>query len=95
MAVDYELEGPVARIYLNRPHRLNAVIPELTEGLIDSIGRAARDEARVIVLAGRGRAFCAGHDLKEPIDHESVLQTRARVARIQDVTRAIRRFPAR
>jgi 2-(1,2-epoxy-1,2-dihydrophenyl)acetyl-CoA isomerase len=93
VAVDYELEGPVARIYLNRPHRLNAVVPELTEGLIDAIGRAGTDGARVIVLAGRGRAFCSGHDLKEPIAQESVLETRNRVARIQDVTRAIRGFP--
>lgn len=93
MAVDYELEESVARIYLNRPHRLNAVVPELTEGLIESLGRAGRDGARVVVLAGRGRAFCSGHDLKEPITQETVLQTRSRVAGLQDVTRAIRRFP--
>ena len=93
VAVDYELEESVARIYLNRPHRLNAVVPELTEGLIESLGRAGRDGARVVVLAGRGRAFCSGHDLKEPITQETVLQTRSRVAGLQDVTRAIRRFP--
>ena len=93
MVVDYELDESVARIYLNRPHRLNAVVPELTEGLIDGLARAGRDGARVVVLAGRGRAFCSGHDLKEPIPPESVLETRVRVARIQDVTRAIRRFP--
>ncbi|HEY3905788.1 MAG TPA: enoyl-CoA hydratase/isomerase family protein [Streptosporangiaceae bacterium] len=93
MVVDYELDESVARIYLNRPHRLNAVVPDLTEGLIDGLARAGRDGARVVVLAGRGRAFCSGHDLKEPIPAESVLETRVRVARIQDVTRAIRRFP--
>ncbi|HXS67011.1 MAG TPA: enoyl-CoA hydratase/isomerase family protein [Streptosporangiaceae bacterium] len=93
MAVDYELDESVARVYLNRPHRLNAVVPELTAGLIEGLARAGRDGARVVVLAGRGRAFCSGHDLKEPISQESVLQTRTRVAAIQDVTRAIRRFP--
>jgi enoyl-CoA hydratase/carnithine racemase len=93
VVVDYELDESVARIYLNRPHRLNAVVPDLTEGLIDGLDRAGRDGARVVVLAGRGRAFCSGHDLKEPIPAESVLETRVRVARIQDVTRAIRRFP--
>ena len=33
MVVEYELADSVARIYLNRPHRLNAVVPELTAGL--------------------------------------------------------------
>jgi 2-(1,2-epoxy-1,2-dihydrophenyl)acetyl-CoA isomerase len=93
MVVDYELDQSVARIYLNRPHRLNAVVPELTAGLVAALTRAGTDAARVIVLAGRGRAFCSGHDLKEPVPVETVLQTRQRVDEIQDVTRAIRRFP--
>jgi 2-(1,2-epoxy-1,2-dihydrophenyl)acetyl-CoA isomerase len=93
MVVDYELDQSVARIYLNRPHRLNAVVPELTAGLVAALNRAGTDEARVVVLAGRGRAFCSGHDLKEPVPVETVLQTRLRVDVIQDVTRAIRRFP--
>jgi 2-(1,2-epoxy-1,2-dihydrophenyl)acetyl-CoA isomerase len=93
VAVDYELTEAVARIYLNRPHRLNAVVPELTAGLAAALDRAGRDGARVAVLAGRGRAFCSGHDLKEPIPPETVLVTRLRVEQIQEVTRAIRRFP--
>jgi enoyl-CoA hydratase/carnithine racemase len=92
-AVDYEIDESVARIYLNRPHRLNAVVPELTAGLVDGFRQAEADKARVIVLAGRGRAFCSGHDLKEPTPPESVLTTRLRVDAIQDVTRAIRHFP--
>jgi 2-(1,2-epoxy-1,2-dihydrophenyl)acetyl-CoA isomerase len=93
VAVDYELDESVARIYLNRPHRLNAVVPELTAGLVAALGRAEHDGARVAVLAGRGRAFCSGHDLKEPVPAETVLATRRRVDGIQEVTRAIRRFP--
>ena len=93
MAVDYERDQAVARIYLNRPHRLNAVVPELTSGLVAAIDRAGREGVRVAVLAGRGRAFCSGFDLKEPVRKESVLATRLRVEGIQDVTRAIRRFP--
>jgi 2-(1,2-epoxy-1,2-dihydrophenyl)acetyl-CoA isomerase len=93
LVVDYELTESVARIYLNRPHRLNAVVPELTEGLVTALDRAGTDGARVIVLAGRGRAFCSGHDLKEELPPETMLTTRLRVERIQDVTRAIRRFP--
>ena len=93
MAVDYELSESVARVYLNRPHRLNAVVPELTAGLVAALARAGQEGARVVVLAGRGRAFCSGHDLKEPLPPETVLATRLRVEHIQDVTRAIRRFP--
>jgi enoyl-CoA hydratase/carnithine racemase len=93
VSVDYERDQSVARIYLNRPHRLNAVVPELTEGLVASLDRAGREGTRVAVLAGRGRAFCSGHDLKEPVPQETVLATRLRVDGIQEVTRAIRRFP--
>jgi len=93
VAVDYELTRSVAWIHLNRPHRLNAVVPELTAGLVAALDRAGPDGARVAVLAGRGRAFCSGHDLKEPVPAEPVLATRQRVAGIQEVTRAIRRFP--
>ena len=93
MVVDFELEESVARIYLNRPHRLNAVVPELTDALVKALTRAGQEEARVVVLAGRGRAFCSGHDLKEELPPETVLATRLRVDQIQDVTRAIRRFP--
>jgi 2-(1,2-epoxy-1,2-dihydrophenyl)acetyl-CoA isomerase len=93
VVVDYELDQSIARVYLNRPHRLNAVVPALTAALVAALQRAGDDGARVVVLAGRGRAFCSGHDLKEPIEAESVLMTRRRVDSIQDVTRAIRRFP--
>ena len=41
MIVDYELDRSVARIYLNRPHRLNAVVPELASGLVAAFGRPA------------------------------------------------------
>ena len=44
MVVDYELAGSVAWIHLNRPERLNAVVPELTAGLVAALrpGRAGR-----------------------------------------------------
>jgi enoyl-CoA hydratase/carnithine racemase len=93
MVVEYELADSVAWIHLNRPERLNAVVPELTGALVAAFERAGQDGARVIVLAGSGRAFCSGHDLKEKLPPETVLATRLRVEQIQDVTRAIRRFP--
>ena len=93
MVVEYELADSVAWIHLNRPERLNAVVPDLTAALVAAFERAGADGARVIVLAGSGRAFCSGHDLKEKLPPETMLATRLRVEQIQDVTRAIRRFP--
>jgi enoyl-CoA hydratase len=54
------------RLTLNRPAKLNAISRELREALTSAIDEAAGDpETRVIVIAGAGRAFCAGYDLSE------------------------------
>jgi enoyl-CoA hydratase/carnithine racemase len=78
-------------ITLNRPHRLNAIVPELLEDLIAALEATDRDPAtRAIVLTGAGRAFCSGDDLKEfGTQAADEASTRAYVERIQDVTRAV------
>ncbi|HUJ86456.1 MAG TPA: crotonase/enoyl-CoA hydratase family protein [Burkholderiales bacterium] len=62
----YAVRGRVCRITLNRPRRLNAINREMP-GEIRRAVEAANADSRVhvIVLAGAGRAFCAGYDLKE------------------------------
>jgi 2-(1,2-epoxy-1,2-dihydrophenyl)acetyl-CoA isomerase len=90
--VDYAFADGLAQIHLNRPGRLNAVVPALVDDMLVAFDQARQDGARVIVLAGRGRAFCAGHDLKEPVPRETLPETRERLERIQDVTRRIRAF---
>jgi enoyl-CoA hydratase/carnithine racemase len=51
---------------LNRPHAFNALSEALLEALQSELDALAADpSARVLVLAGAGRAFCAGHDLRE------------------------------
>jgi enoyl-CoA hydratase len=57
--------GPLRRLTLNRPDVLNALSSELVEALSAALRRAADDDARVVVIRGAGRAFCAGYDLKE------------------------------
>ncbi|KID31838.1 enoyl-CoA hydratase/carnithine racemase [Prauserella sp. Am3] len=86
--VELETADGVAVVRLNRPERLNAVAPQLVDDLLRALDDvAASDDARVVVLTGAGRAFCAGHDLKEPTpDGDS----RARLERLQDVTRRLR-----
>src|SRR6266705_395392 len=60
---------PAAVITLNRPEQLNALSTGLMEELGSELERlAARPEVRAIVLKGAGRAFSAGHDLKEMMD---------------------------
>ncbi|NYT26028.1 enoyl-CoA hydratase [Alcaligenaceae bacterium] len=62
----YERIGPVARIWHNRPGMRNAENTRLLEELNTALQQAQRDdEVRVIVLAGKGDHFSAGHDLKE------------------------------
>ena len=83
--------GGVRLVTLNRPHRLNAITPELVADLVAALRAADADEGvRAIVLTGAGRAFCSGDDLKEfdaQVGGEA--ETRAYVEAIQDVTRAI------
>jgi enoyl-CoA hydratase/carnithine racemase len=59
-------EAGVLRLTLNRPQARNALSVALMGALIDVLGHAAKDpQTRVIVIAGAGPAFCAGHDLRE------------------------------
>ena len=56
----------VARLSLNRPDALNALNRPMADALETALTRvAALDEARVLLVTGRGRAFCAGNDIAE------------------------------
>ncbi len=58
--------GPVARLTLNNPERLNALSDDMLAALTDHLAALAEDtQIRAVVLAGAGKVFCAGHDLKE------------------------------
>ena len=60
----YGTDGPVAVITLNRPDRLNALLPGMGRTYADYLRRAEADPGiRVIVVTGAGRGFCAGADL--------------------------------
>jgi enoyl-CoA hydratase/carnithine racemase len=60
----YDIPG-VVRLTLNRPEAFNALSEALLDALQASLVSIAQTDARVVVIAGAGRAFCAGHDLKE------------------------------
>jgi enoyl-CoA hydratase/carnithine racemase len=62
--LDVRIDGAVAWLVLNRPHRGNALDRELGDLLLAATITAANDPAvRCIVLAGEGRTFCAGDDI--------------------------------
>ena len=61
--IAFALDDGIARITLNRPDRLNSFTAQMHEELRDALLSAA--DARVVVLSGAGRGFCAGQDLNE------------------------------
>jgi enoyl-CoA hydratase/carnithine racemase len=85
--VAVEWDGPLATLRLSRPERLNAVSRELIEDVIAALDALEADRnVRVIVLAGAGRAFCAGADLAERagLDEQAVVAHRKRVVALFD-----------
>ena len=63
--VEYEIRDGVAVITLNSPP-VNALGASVRQGVYEAIGRAAADgSVRAVVLAGRGRCFCGGADIRE------------------------------
>ena len=61
--IEFKLEGGIARLTLNRPDRLNSFTVQMHEEVADALARL--DGARVLVLTGAGRGFCAGQDLND------------------------------
>ena len=61
--IDFKTDGPVARITLNRPDRLNSFTVQMHEELREALNSLG--DARVLVLTGAGRGFCAGQDLND------------------------------
>lgn len=61
-----EMERSVATLTLNRPDRYNALSAGLLESICDTLDTIAADNTiRAVILAANGKAFCAGHDLKQ------------------------------
>lgn len=66
----YETEGRVATLTLNRPERLNTIVPPMPDEIEQAVAAANRDpEVRVIVLRGAGRGFCGGFDFSGGLSH--------------------------
>jgi enoyl-CoA hydratase len=66
----YRTQAAIATITLNRPERLNTIVPPMPDEIEAAVDSAVRDPAvRVIVLRGAGRSFCAGFDFGGGFHH--------------------------
>ena len=89
-----DIHEGVATLTLNRPAQYNALSEELLGALQEALdGIASDDSLRVVVLAGAGKAFCAGHDLKQMRSNPDRDYYRALFARCSGVMQTITRMP--
>jgi enoyl-CoA hydratase len=89
----YEAEAGVATLTLNRPDRLNTIVPELIDDLKSALGRAWEDrDVRAIRLRGAGRVFCAGYDISwgaEAMEGEEAQEVWDPIADYQTMSRFV------
>jgi len=91
--IELEQGSGIARIFLNRPQKVNALHAALLDQLAAAVeGLAADDRLRVVVLAGRGKAFCGGADLHD-LASLTANTAGAFVGRIHRVCAALRALP--
>lgn len=88
----YGVRGAV-RVTMNRPHAYNALSEAMLDALQRTFDSIADSPARVVVLAGEGRAFCAGHDLKEMRAQPSLDYYRTLFARCSTLMMTLQRMP--
>lgn len=89
--MEFQRDGGVARIFLNRPRKVNALDSALLEALAAAFEKVD-ESVHVVVLGGHGKAFCAGADVHElaALDETSA---RAFIERVHRACDAVRRVP--
>ena len=86
--------GTVATLTLNRPDKFNALSVSLLAALQEQLEAIGRDPSiRVVVLAGAGKAFCTGHDLKEMRENPGRQATQALFRQCAEVMLTMTRIP--
>ncbi|MDN5504934.1 MAG: enoyl-CoA hydratase [Comamonas sp.] len=87
-------ECGVARITLSDAQRFNALSSEMLAALQSALDAVARDEqVRVVVLAAEGRAFCAGHNLKDMAKHTELAYYQQLFAQCSRMMLSIQKLP--
>jgi enoyl-CoA hydratase/carnithine racemase len=89
--VEFQRDGGVARIFLNRPHKVNALDSATLDALAEAI-RKVDDGVRVVVLGGHGKAFCGGADVNE-LRALQPQTAREFIGRVHRACHAVRQLP--
>jgi enoyl-CoA hydratase/carnithine racemase len=90
----FETTDGIATVTLNRPGQFNALSGALIDEIQAILDRVAADPSiRVVVLAGRGRGFCSGHDLKEIRAMADVVEVESLFARCSRMMMTLTRLP--
>jgi enoyl-CoA hydratase/carnithine racemase len=61
--VSWKTEGAITRLTLEQPEKLNALGEDAARDFSAAVRRVTREKSKVVILSGRGKAFCAGGDL--------------------------------
>jgi methylglutaconyl-CoA hydratase len=90
-----EFDGEIATITLNRPERRNALSSEMIEELLRALDEIEKGPARVGILTGAGKAFCAGMDLEDMRNLASLTREEHQAAarRMAEMFRRVYTFP--
>jgi enoyl-CoA hydratase len=92
-SVLYRRNGNIGVLTLNRPERLNAINGDLLRDFVKQLNVAREDKKAVsVILAGTGRSFCAGEDLKETSAGKSFETWIDETNGLQDIQRLILRL---
>jgi 2-(1,2-epoxy-1,2-dihydrophenyl)acetyl-CoA isomerase len=91
--IRYSIANGVGMLTLNRPDVYNALNDGITYELQDALKSATRDDSRVLVITGEGKAFCSGQDLKAVSGEEKKTFHESLHKRYNPIIRAMRDLP--
>ncbi len=92
--LDLSTDGQIATLTLNRPDKFNALSQELLQELQTALTDIRNDPSvAAVILAARGRAFCAGHDLKQMRANHSENYYQSLFSQCSQMMQTIRQLP--
>lgn len=81
-------------ILLNRPHKLNALSPQMSNDLHAALTKLCNSPAKILLIRGAGDSFCSGHDLSTAVDFATVEEAKTELRKLQEITKMIIDYPA-
>ncbi|MGP4847063.1 enoyl-CoA hydratase/isomerase family protein, partial [Marinobacter sp. 1Y8] len=86
-------ESGVVTLTLNQPKQFNALSVEVLSAMQTELDSIAQDDTRVVVIQATGKAFCAGHNLKQMRTHADAAFHRALFQQCSKMMLTIKRMP--